>query len=569
MNKTNYVSIEKLREVGKTLNAHDFRIFARKVFSYPENIDTFARFCFPDFMTNETPKFHYEIYDMLFSKRHSYLAAPRGHAKSTITGVIFVTFSIVNNMEKYIVYISQNHAKTVQFLEPIRQAFSNNEIIQYVYDDIHAKLVKDKDGRNREDCLDVNDIRVEALSFEKDIRGYKSGASRPTLIIGDDIEGGERVINPESRVKDAAKLSREIIPSLDPDGKFKMIGTILHPESLLSKRIKKYNGRIYKACDENFNDVLWEERFTKEHLKNLRNDIGELAFHQEYMNNPEDTGHSVIRREWLEQCLDPSLSYDEASKNLDEYDVKTLGVDFAFSDRITADYSAYASLGKNKDNKHVLFNLERFKGKSALEQMDYIQNFLHEKHDYDFIGVEENSIKSVSKEVSELPLPITMFWTSRSEPDNNVPDYKKLRQTVGKINLIARLGVAFENKSIILPYRTDRDKMITDRLIAECMSYVLSSGKLVEATIHPDIPIALGYAMELMNRTKLYSTSALNLSRSEARSKQKDENNPSRDVDNQFVATIKSVKGRSDAELIEDYEERMIMEESSQSFNSH
>jgi len=35
--------------------------------------------------------------------------------------------------------------------------------------------------------------------------------------------------------------------------------------------------------------------------------------------------------------------------------------------------------------------------------------------------------------------------------------------------------------------------------LAECTSYALSDGKLVEAGVHPDIPIGLGYALELMN----------------------------------------------------------------------
>ena len=46
---------------------------------------------------------------------------------STITGLVFITFCVVNNLEKYIVYVSQNHAKTVQFLDPLRREFKVNE----------------------------------------------------------------------------------------------------------------------------------------------------------------------------------------------------------------------------------------------------------------------------------------------------------------------------------------------------------------------------------------------------------------------------------------------------------
>ena len=62
-----------------------------------------------------------------------------------------------------------------------------------------------------------------------------------------------------------------------------------------------------------------------------------------------------------------------------------------------------------------------------------------------------------------------------------------------------RLGTAFENKRFIIPYKTEADKRTFDRILAECTSYALSDGKLVEAGVHPDIPIGLGYALELMN----------------------------------------------------------------------
>ena len=62
-----------------------------------------------------------------------------------------------------------------------------------------------------------------------------------------------------------------------------------------------------------------------------------------------------------------------------------------------------------------------------------------------------------------------------------------------------RLGTAFENKRFIIPYNTEADKLTFDRILAECTSYALSDGKLVEAGVHPDIPIGLGYALELMN----------------------------------------------------------------------
>ena len=188
-----------------------------------------------------------------------------------------------------------------------------------------------------------------------------------------------------------------------------------------------------------------------------------------------------------------------------EFEMKTLGVDFAFSDRVTADDSAFTSLGK-RDEFIYLIGSQKEHGLSVYEQMKIVKNELHEKYNYDQIGLEENSIKGISKDIQSWNLPITLFWTAAADPADRLKpgyDWSKKRHTVGKINLIMRLGTAFENKRFVIPYKTEADKERADRILAECTSFALSDGKLVEAGIHPDIPIAMGYALELIENNSV------------------------------------------------------------------
>ena len=184
-----------------------------------------------------------------------------------------------------------------------------------------------------------------------------------------------------------------------------------------------------------------------------------------------------------------------------DFDMKTMGADFAFSDRITADESAYAGLGR-RDGFYYLLNCQKDKGLSISEQMNIMKNELFPRYKYDSMGLEENSIKAISKDIQQWGLPITLFWTAAADPAARKKehyDWTDKRHTVGKTNLIMRLGTAFENKKFIIPYKTEKDKAMFERILSECTSYALSDGKLVEAGVHPDIPIALGYALELMN----------------------------------------------------------------------
>lgn len=483
----------------KVTDEQKLKELLQEIFSHKENIETFSQVVFPETITNKIPEFHTEIYEFLFEDGNGALAAPRGHAKTSCTGIVYLIFCIVNRLEEYIVYISQNHSKTVQFIDPIRHEFKHNKMLRFIWGDLTPRASKDEFGKDREDCFDVGGCRVEAVSFEKNLRGFKFRNMRPTLIIGDDIESDERVLNPELRDKDRNKLNKVIIPSLDIDGRFKFIGTILHLDSLLNNKIKQYKGKIFQACDLEMKNLLWPDRFTKEKLLKIKADIGSVAFQSEYLNNPVDNTSSLIKREWVEQCRRDDLSAEDVFNM--QFDMKTMGADFAFSDRISADESAYVGLGR-KDGFYYLLNCQKDKGLSISEQMNIMKNELFPRYRYDKMGLEENSIKAISKDITQWKLPITLFWTAAADPaarKKSDYDWTDKRHTVGKINLIMRLGTAFENKEFIIPYKTEADKATFDRILAECTSYALSDGKLVEAGVHPDIPIALGYALELMN----------------------------------------------------------------------
>ncbi|HAG52349.1 MAG TPA: hypothetical protein DCL21_01010, partial [Alphaproteobacteria bacterium] len=278
---------DKLKDREEELKA-----LLRYWFSSSDNIAVFGKFIFPEYIKGSTPEFHNEFYSYLVQP-HSYAwAAPRGHAKSTTCGLVYIAWCYCHKKEDYIVYISQNHEKTVQFIEPHRIEPKENNRMRWLYGDLTSKAIVGDNGKDREDCIDINGVRVQALSFEKNIRGIKFKSKRPTLIIGDDIEDDQRVKNPQLRHNDYDKLVKAIIPSLDIEyGRFKMIGTILHLDSLLMKQIKKCNGKIYKAEDNGV--ILWDNYFTRERLDNKKKEIGSVAYQQEYLNNPVDNSTSV------------------------------------------------------------------------------------------------------------------------------------------------------------------------------------------------------------------------------------------------------------------------------------
>lgn len=478
----------------------------RYIFSFPINIGLFGQFFYPEAITDQSPPFHEELIQELIRPENTADAAPRGHAKSTITGLVYLTWNVCNaiwklgsHQDKYVVYISQNHRKTIQFLDPVRHEFKNNALLSWAYGPFVVGKTQDENGKDREDIIDVNGIRIEAVSFEKNLRGFKHKHSRPTLIICDDIEDDQRVLNPELRIKDENKLNKIIIPSLDPKGRLKFIGTLLHVDSLLAKKIKQYQGKTWEACDAEFKNILWPERYPEKKLREIARDIGTIPFQSEYRNNPTDTTKSIIKREWVQSCLREDISMEELAVRVD-YTTRILGVDFAFEDRVTSDWSTFGGVGI-KDGYFHLIHAEWQKGWSVSEQFQHIKDSLHTRFRFNHVSVEENSIKAVTKDLRKYNLPLKFFWmgstdTAAKNPTSKDYEYVQKRHTISKNNLAFRLATSFENKRWIIPYKTDKDKETANRLMAELTSWALADGKLVEAGIHPDMPISLGLVVE-------------------------------------------------------------------------
>ena len=404
--------------------------------------------------------------------------------------------------------MSQNHDKTVQFLEPISTAFKTNIKLRYVYGDLSPKALKDEiTKKDRQDLIDIGGVRVQAVSFNRNIRGFKYINQRPDLIIGDDIDDDERVINPELRAKDRDKLTKQVIPSLSEHGQIKMIGTILHYDSLLMNRIKHYNGKVYKACQLNEdgtidkNTLLWPDFWGVKRLEKEKADIGSVAFSSEYLNNPVENTASLIKRVWIKKCLDETLSYKEAK--ITKYEEKKQGCDFAFGDRIVNDRSAYVCVGRNfgKGDKYTIFDITPFKGLTITDQFNRISK-RHKAFNLDETVMEENSIKSMTKELYKWEFDYYLIWTGSSDTAASLKpgvEFSDKRHSVSKKNMILRLSALFENGEFRIPYKTESDKRISNELINELLTFALDNGRLVEIGVHADLPIALAMCMERMS----------------------------------------------------------------------
>ena len=203
-----------------------------------------------------------------------------------------------------------------------------------------------------------------AKGSEQKMRGLKWHSKRPDLVVCDDIENDELVMNKERREKFQRWFNSALIPILSDKGQIRVVGTILHNDSLLEgfmpKERDKYSiveplklhashyrgwvGVKYAAHTKDFSKLLWPAKKSKEDLQALRalyESKGQLdAYSQEMLNRPIDESNTHFRRsDFLE------MTPEDRQKAVTYY----ITMDLAVTQKSVSDYSVFMVSGMDAD----------------------------------------------------------------------------------------------------------------------------------------------------------------------------------------------------------------------------
>jgi phage terminase large subunit-like protein len=353
------------------------------------NLFYFAKYYFPKFFEDATPKFHWELAQLARTLEKSQrdrgfegcvIAAPRGHAKSTIVTFLVPLYWICFKKKRYIVIVSETGDLAESLVSDIRHQLEENERLRADFGDLCGINVRPRPQKwTTTDLIaahqDENNrplfmTRVKARSTGGSFRGIRWGDVRPDAVICDDLEKDEHVRTPEQRQKLRDWFFKVVLPAIDPHvGGFVVVGTILHFDSLLNNLLKQatdaeairkkaladgdpdppellYLTRMYRAIQDG--KALWPERFSLKWLDKKRHAMGTLSFNQEYLNHPIDEEARIYRPEWIQWYTANELGYDRDKRRWsfrgEELDVY-IGVDPAIDEKEQSDYFAACVIG--------------------------------------------------------------------------------------------------------------------------------------------------------------------------------------------------------------------------------
>lgn len=338
----------------------------------------------------ESPPFHRELWDLCcLEKSKVAISAPRSHAKSTAITHAYTLASILFRAKDHILIVSDTEDQAKSFVGDLKTELLENEELQKLFH--FEKLIKDRETEFVGRFADGGIFRVICKGSEQKLRGLKWRNKRPNLIVCDDLENDEIVLNDERRDKFRRWFYNALLPAGSRDCLIRVVGTILHMDSLLERLMPKtilpttvkeplkeystdetrvWTSVRYRAHDPDFEHILWPEHMNEEKLREIRQDYIDQGFpegySQEYLNYPIDEENAFFRKEDF-------IPIEEDGQPEEYY----ISADFAISEKRQAAYTVFTVVSVTPNHTLRVRDVVRFRGDSyqIIDTMFELDNY--------------------------------------------------------------------------------------------------------------------------------------------------------------------------------------------------
>jgi hypothetical protein len=352
------------------------------------------------------------------AKSHQLVLLPRDHGKSAMVAYR-VAWEITKNPTVRVLYISATANLAQKQLKFIKDILTS-DIYRVYWPEMVSLSENDREKwTETEISIDHPLRKKEAV---RDPTVYTAGLT--TTITGlhfdiavlDDVVVRENAYTEEGR--DKVKSQYSLLSSVEStDAQEWVVGTRYHPKDLyndlLSMGVDQYdeNGEItgsdplYEIFERQVEDLgdgtgqfLWPRQqrydgkwfgFDAQILAKKRAQyLDRIQFRAQYYNDPNDAENAAIGREYF-QYYDPKHLTRANGKWF--YKHRRLNVfaavDFAFSLKRRADYTAIVVVGVDSDSNYYVLDIERFKTDKISDYFSKILK-LHQKWDFRKIRAE-------------------------------------------------------------------------------------------------------------------------------------------------------------------------------------
>lgn len=380
--------------------------------------------------------------------------------------------TIDNQNRKETCYITNNFTLAKVQVKKVREEIETND------------LIAEKLNPNGKASIGETGITTETGSLlhvrgkDSMIRGLHVGA-----VLCDDMPDESSLYSDEQREKLKELLKGTIEPIVEPYGYFLVCGTPYSSAPNELYQVLKADKRFY--CFEYpviFPDgrPLAPDRYTFDQILAKKEELGTIVFNREYLVVPISDSSTIFPYEYLMRST-IGMENIRFATSIDDYPIKLqrvhIGVDFAVSGNIGADYTVYSVWGVDSMKNYYLLTYYRQKGMSHNEQIDKIVQ-LDRLFRPNKIVCESNGFQSILSALArERGLKnIETFTTTEG---NKKDLYTGLPS----------LSAMFERGQLKCPYAIGETRQAVDLMFGEFSSITFKSdnGKLEAASGHDDV----------------------------------------------------------------------------------
>ena len=281
------------------------------------------------------------------------------HNSTAITHA-FILAAVCLGVKDFVLLVSGTETQASEFLMSIKAELEHNRRLRK---DFHIKsFLKETETNIIVLRQDGTKFRIQAKGSEQKVRGIKWENKRPDLIVCDDLEEDEQVMNPERREKFRRWFMNALVPCGSDTCSIRVVGTILHLDSMLNRLMsnKAWKNLFYRAHDDDFENLLWPEKFSEERLQEIQlgfiEDGNPEGYSQEYLNQPVDIKRAFFKKDYFYdferdkdgEWIKPNLEYFAAA-------------DFAISEKEKADFTVIIVGGVDPKGVLHIVDVNRFK----------------------------------------------------------------------------------------------------------------------------------------------------------------------------------------------------------------
>lgn len=406
--------------------------------------------------------------------RFSVLAA-RGLGKSTYFSLAVPLWHAVcrPSWTGLLIGSQDDNAKRVLLL--IREEIEGNPLLQWLYPAKNRAVWSTRQVRLS------NGHRIHSRSIGSRLRGL-----HPDYTYGDDVLTEEAKYSETYRRK-TADYWHSVIGNLPMAGcQLGIVGTPLAQNDLMYgdlRRNPEYHHSSFPVMDEHGHST-WPEHIPDTEVARKKREMGSIRFDTEMRCLPVSDETSLFPRslfaakgQFNHLSIMPFPPATIAKLGMRVY----IGVDFAFSASVSADYFVVFVLGVDGDGNRHWLHVHRDKGVPFEAQLTVMKDIGH-RYNPDMMFLESNAAQQIMGDemIRTSSLPIKKFVTTTAKHSFDGGLY--------------RLRLLAENGKWRIPRGDAASQAITDTVLGELGGFTFYQGKAISVGEHDDTVFALWLA---------------------------------------------------------------------------